>query len=138
MTTQTTPQSSPNDPSVEKKKALEQKLKLKKEALAKLQAKIFNSQLEIMKLESQKETLPQHRVRFKDTEKVFEISDSGSEWGSDDDDEEFLYDQRKLSCWQKRTHFCILMLHQGTWCFYWDAFITFDEMLIQLPPSRLS
>ena len=88
MTTQTTPQTSPgNDPSVERKKALELKLKLKKEALASMQERVFATQQEIQKLKSKKENRQLYKRVSQDTREeavLGEISDSGSEWSGDE------------------------------------------------------
>ena len=83
-----TPQTSPKDPRKERKKELEFELKLKKAALANMQATVFSKEQQILKLQIKK------RISgvSQDSREVDEVSDSGSDWS--DEEEQNLH----LSC----------------------------------------
>ncbi|CAJ1966511.1 unnamed protein product [Cylindrotheca closterium] len=97
-TPEVTPETSPNDTSsrIERMKTLEEKLKLKKAALANMQERVFSTQLEILELQDRKEGRV-HKLDSQDTRAVGEVSvDTGSDWGDEESstpDIEF-----KLSC----------------------------------------
>lgn len=112
-TSQTTPQTSPNgtpiSSRIDRKKALELKLQRKMEALANMQERIFETQLEILELQGRKEgqvvkKKKDHHGSPQDTRmEVGEVvsDDTGSEWSDE-----------SLSCWRK--HDFLLLLLQNS------------------------
>lgn len=87
MTSQGTPQTSPSDPRLERKKDLELRLKMKHQDLARMQDRIFASHLEILNLECRKGN-QEHNKNSHDRREVTEhCSESDSEWSSSSEDE---------------------------------------------------
>lgn len=76
-----TPQTSPKDPRKERKKKLEFELKLKKAALANMQATVFSKEQQILKLQSKKRISRVSQY----TREVDEVSDSGSDWSGEEE-----------------------------------------------------
>ncbi|KAL3932536.1 MAG: hypothetical protein SGBAC_010803 [Bacillariaceae sp.] len=93
-TSQTTPQTSPNGTPtscrIDRKKALELKLQRKLEALANMQARIFETQMEILELQGRKEgeVVKKKKDLGSPQDTVMEVGevvsdDTGSEWSDE-------------------------------------------------------